>query len=100
VYGGALLIVGYALAACGVLVRRRDIPAARLLIADGALWGLNVKAAGSPLKTITLRSREQPAFCAIIFALRTRVFEWERRRWNALQRPKESEFGPHRHLGE
>lgn len=93
-FGGALLIVGYTIAACWVLLRNHSIMAARLLVADGALWGLNFKVAGSLLKTITLHTWEQLAFFAIIFALRTLlkwVFTWERARITLAQQGQEKQ---------
>jgi len=80
---GALLIVGYALAALVALVTRRALVQARLLVAEGVLWGLNFKLAGSLLKTIAIHTWQQIVFFAIIFALRTlvkRVFTWEQTR--------------------
>lgn len=49
---GSLVIVDYLVAAICVLVRTRDKTRTRLLVADGALWGLNFKVAASLLKTI------------------------------------------------
>lgn len=80
---GALLIVGYIVAALVVLVRSGDITRARLLVIDGAISGLSFKLAGTLLKTIELQTWQQILMFLAIFALRTilkRVFTWERTR--------------------
>jgi len=80
---GALLIVGYVLAALISLLRGRSIAEARLLVADGAIMGLSFKLAGTLLKTIVLHTWQQILLFLAIFALRTvlkRIFTWERGR--------------------
>lgn len=85
---GALLIVGYVIAAIISLFRSGNIVRARLLVADGAITGLSFKLAGTLLKTIELRTWQQILIFVAIFALRTvlkRLFTWERTR---LQRAR------------
>ena len=80
-FAGSLVIVGFVLAALLALARLRVIERARLLIAEGALWGLSFKVAATLLKTITLTNWQAVAFFVVIFALRTllkRAFSWER----------------------
>ena len=83
-FAGALLIVAYCAAAAVEFVRTRDPGGpGRLLIIEGALWGLNLKTAGSLLKTIELQTWAQIGAFAAILALRTvikRVMTWEERR--------------------
>ncbi len=77
---GALFIASYALVAGIVLVRSRDITRSRLLVVEGALWGLSIKLAASLLKTIELHDWTQILTFAAILALRTllrQVFTWE-----------------------
>ena len=82
-FGGALIILGYVVAALWRLIRSRttgSVRRARLLIAEGAIWGLNFKLAGTLLNTILIHSWQQIGVFAVIFALRTllkRVFTWE-----------------------
>lgn len=78
---GALLIVGYIVAALLALLRRRSIRQARLLVTDGVLYALSFKVAGTLLKTIELQSWQQILMFVAILALRTAlkyVFQWER----------------------
>ncbi len=80
-FAGALIIVGYVVAAIVTLLRGGTIAHARLLVADGAIAGLNFKLAGTLLKTIQLHTLQQILIFAAIFALRTilkRVFTWDR----------------------
>lgn len=80
---GALLIVGYILAALLMLVRTKSVTRARFLVADGVITGLSFKLAGTLLKTISLQSWQQIGLFAAIFVLRTllkRFFTWERTR--------------------
>jgi uncharacterized membrane protein len=80
---GALLIIGYMFAALVVLVRTRNVIAARLLAADGALAGLNFKLAGTLLKTVALHTWQQILMFVAILALRQvlgHIFTWERER--------------------
>ena len=78
---GALFIVGYLLAALILLLQRRDIRRARLLVTDGIIYALSFKVAGTLLKTISLHTWQQFWMFAAILALRTvlkQVFMWER----------------------
>jgi uncharacterized membrane protein len=80
---GALIIVGYVVAALVSLFRTRNIVQARLLVAEGAITGLSFKLAGTLLKTIELHTWEQILLFVAIFALRTilkRLFTWEQSR--------------------
>lgn len=80
---GALLIVGYCVAAAVSLVRTGVPETARLLIIQGSLWGLSLKTAASLLKTIELQTWAQIGAFASIFALRTlirSVMTWEEQR--------------------
>lgn len=89
---GALLIVGYILAALYTLLRTRDIRQARLLVVDGVIYALSFKVAGSLLKTIELHTWQQILIFVAIFALRTvlkRVFMWER---TELTKPMKDKF--------
>ena len=92
---GSLVIVGYLVAAICVLVRTRDKTRTRLLVADGALWGLNFKVAASLLKTISLHTWQQIGLLAAILALRTMlkwIFSWEAGRLR--QRAPQTEHTP------
>jgi uncharacterized membrane protein len=85
---GALLIIGYILAAIISLARTGNITRARLVVADGVITGLSFKLAGTLLKTIELHTWQQILMFVAIFALRTvlkQLFTWERAR---LQRVK------------
>jgi uncharacterized membrane protein len=80
---GALLIVFYLLAACFSLLTQKDVPLARLIVADGVITGLSFKVAGTLLKTIELHTWQQILMFVAVFALRTllkQVFNWERGR--------------------
>jgi hypothetical protein len=77
---GSLLIVGYMLIALVMLARTRNVAAARLLVADGAIAGLSFKLAGTLVKTIVLHTWQQILMFVVIFALRIilkRLFTWE-----------------------
>ena len=84
-FGGALLIAGYCIVALLTLIRSRSaesVRRARLYVAEGAIWGLSFKVAGTLLKTISIHTWEQIALFAVILALRTllkQVFTWEER---------------------
>ncbi|MFC4455781.1 DUF1622 domain-containing protein [Deinococcus sonorensis] len=86
---GSLYVVGYAVAALLTLLRGQAgtrITAARLLVAEGALAGLNFKVAATLLRTIELHSWPEIGMFVAVFALRTllkRVFSWEQRRLRA-----------------
>ena len=80
---GALLIVGYIVAAIISLLHSGNIVRARLLVADGVITGLSFKLAGTLLKTIELHTWQQILIFVAIFTLRTvlkRLFTWERTR--------------------
>lgn len=80
---GALLIVGYIVAAIISLLRNGSIVQARLIVADGVITGLSFKLAGTLLKTIELHTWQQILMFVAIFVLRTvlkRLFTWERAR--------------------
>jgi len=80
---GSLYIVGYVIAAVWALIRGSGpdrLAQARLLIAEGALAGLNFKVAATLLKTLQLQSWNQIGLFVATFALRTilkRFFTWE-----------------------
>ena len=77
---GALFIIAYIILAIITLFRTRSIVQARLIVADGAILGLNFKLAGSLLKTIELHTWTQILIFVSIFALRfvlKRIFSWE-----------------------
>lgn len=81
-FGGALVIGALCAAALWALATRRGIAAARLIVTEGVLWGLNFKLAATLLKTVVLRGWEQVALFATILVLRTVVsglLRWEQR---------------------
>ncbi len=80
---GAIVLMGYVLAALLALIPRGDIVTSRIAIADGAIASLSVKLAATLLKTILLQSWTQIGMFVVILALRTllkRIFEWERQK--------------------
>jgi len=90
---GALLIIGYLLAALLTLLRTRDVQLARLQGATGVVTGLSFKLAATLLKTIQLRTWQQIFLFLAIFTLRTvlkRVFTWEQERLQQKQQEGES----------
>ncbi len=79
---GSLIIVGYCFAALVRLLQTHDPVPVRLLVIEGALWGLSLKTAVSLLKTIEIQNWNQIGAFAAILALRTmvkRVMTWEER---------------------
>jgi uncharacterized membrane protein len=79
-FGGALVIIGYLLAALLTVLHTRDIQLARLQAATGVVTGLSFKLAGTLLKTIQLHTWQQILMFVAIFTLRTvlkRFFTWE-----------------------
>lgn len=87
---GGGIIVGYIIAALWVIVRQHGmnhgITRARVLVAEGAVWGLNFKLAAALLKTLTLQTWSQFGFFVFIFALRfvvKKVFASEEARLSA-----------------
>lgn len=86
---GALMVVGYCIAALVVLVRSRRILLARLVVADGVILGLNFKLAATVLRTVFVHSWPQILMFATVLALRTlvkRLFTWERERLDQQRR--------------
>ena len=86
---GALLIVGHCVGALVLLVRTGDPVRVRLLVIEGALWGLSLKTAASLLKTIEVRDWTQIAAFAAILSLRTmlkQVMTWEQKRLRLRER--------------
>jgi len=83
---GSLYVVGYVVAAVWALIRGPGpdrLAQARLLIAEGALAGLNFKVAATLLKTLQLQSWNQIGLFVVTFVLRTvlkRFFTWEQAR--------------------
>ena len=87
---GAVLIVGYVLAALIALVRGRSVADARLLVAEGAVFGLSFNLAGTLLKTLELHTWEQILLFGTVLTLRTvlkRLFAWEKQRLQASRIP-------------
>ncbi len=79
---GSLLIAGCCVAACVVLIRTANPTRVRLLVIEGALWGLSLKTVASLLKTIEIQTWDQIGAFAAVLALRTlvrRVMTWEER---------------------
>ncbi len=77
---GAFLIIGYCVAALVQLVRTGNPARVRLLVIEGALWGLSLKTSASLLKTIEIHTWDQIGAFAAILTLRTilrRVMTWE-----------------------
>jgi uncharacterized membrane protein len=81
---GALIIVGHVIGAIVVLLRKprgRQLLHARLLVAQGAITGMDFKLAASLLKTLQLHTWTQIGAFTLIFLLRTvlkRFFTWEK----------------------
>ena len=85
---GGLIIAGYVAAALVDLARMRGARRAQLRVADGVIWGLSFKLAGTLLKTILLHTWEQVLIFLVIFILRIvlkRVFAWEAQRLQTEQ---------------
>lgn len=81
-FAGALIIAAYAIRAGYSLLRGASVDYARLIVADGALAGLNFKVAATLLKTLDLQSWQQISMFVAIFALRLilkRVFQADKR---------------------
>lgn len=80
---GAVVIVGYVLVALIALVRGRSVADARLLVAEGAVFGLSFKLAGPLLMTLELHTWEQILMFGTVLILRTilkSLFTWEKQR--------------------
>ena len=68
---GALIIVAHAVRAVGLVLRERQaIDRAKLLVAHGALTGLDCKLAATLLKTMTLLDWHQIGMFAALYAIR------------------------------
>lgn len=79
---GALVIVYYVFLTIKLLLRTRDIMQARLLLADGIIYALSFKVAGTLLKTIELQTWQQILMFSAILTIRTilkSLFVWERK---------------------
>ena len=86
---GALLIVGHCVSALVLLITTGDPVRVRLMVIEGALWGLNLKTAASLLKTIEVQNWTQIAAFTVILSLRTvlkRVMMWEQGRLRLRKR--------------
>jgi hypothetical protein len=82
-FAGALVVVGYAVAAVSAIVRFVGVDRARLLVAEGVVAGPSLKLAATVLKTLLLRSWEQLLLFVVILSLRAllkHLFTWERER--------------------
>lgn len=76
-----LVLFGYVVAALLALLRGRSLLRARLLIADGILFALNLKVVATLLRTMELTTWRQIGLFAAVFILRTglkRAIAWER----------------------
>lgn len=73
-FTGGLIIVCYVLAAIWTLIRRQGvnhgITKARVLVAEGAVWGLSFKVAATLLKTLTIQTWAQFGIFIFVFILR------------------------------
>jgi uncharacterized membrane protein len=67
---GAIIIVAHALRAVILLVRSYSVNQAKLMVANGAITGLDFKLAATLLKTITLMEWRQIGMFAAIYGLR------------------------------
>ncbi|EYB67606.1 hypothetical protein DEIPH_ctg033orf0005 [Deinococcus phoenicis] len=77
-----LVLFGYLVAALLTLVRGTGLLRARLLVAEGILFALNLKVVATLLRTMELTTWNQIGLFAAVFVLRTvlkRVVTWERR---------------------
>lgn len=85
------IIAGYVIAALVTLALTHSIPAARLLVAEGALYGLSFEVAATLLRTIALHTWQEIGIFAVILAIRTAiklVFSWEQGHIRLLSRWK------------
>ena len=77
---GALIIVAHAVRAVGLMLRERQaIDRAKLLVAQGAITGLDFKLGATLLKTMTLLDWHQIGMFAAIYALRFMITQAFRR---------------------
>lgn len=90
---GAVVVGRSVVAATLILLHTGDTVRARLVVAQGVLWGLNLTLASTLLDTLRLQTWAQILTFAMIVALRIglwRVFRWERARLLALSPPPTS----------
>lgn len=76
-----LVLFGYIVAALLSLARGGGTTHARLLVADGTLFALNLKVVATLLRTMELTTWNQIGLFAAVFVLRTglkRAITWER----------------------
>ncbi len=76
-----LVLFGYIVAALLALLRGADLLRARLLVADGILFALNLKVVATLLRTMELTTWSQIGLFVAVFVLRTalkRAITWER----------------------
>jgi uncharacterized membrane protein len=77
---GAILVALYCLKAAFALFRPGGLLAARLLVAEGAIWGLSFKVAATLLKLVVINTWSQIGMLAVTVAIRTllkQLFVWE-----------------------
>jgi hypothetical protein len=67
----SLVTFGYCCAGFVVFLTQRNRNSARMLVANGALLGMNIKLVGAFLKTMELQTWNQLALFVTILALRT-----------------------------
>ena len=80
---GALFVGVFSLRAFVCLFQRRGLVAARLLVAEGAIWALSFMVAATLIKMILLNTWMQIGVLAATLTLRTvmkRLFTWEESR--------------------
>ena len=77
---GALILVAHAVCAVGVVLRERQaIDRAKVMVAHGAITGLDFKLAATLLKTMTLLDWHQIGMFAAVYAIRLMVKQAFRR---------------------
>lgn len=82
-FAGSLIIAAYVLYATAIALRTRAVERARLALATGVIFALDVKLGATLLKTLILVSWEQIGMFATIFAIRfllKRTFSTERKK--------------------
>jgi Ca2+/Na+ antiporter len=83
---GAVIITASVAAALISLIATRQIPKARLVLAEGIIMGLSVMVSGTLLRVIALDSWKEIQMFSVILALRIllkKVFVWEEARLRA-----------------
>jgi Ca2+/Na+ antiporter len=93
---GAVIITASVAAALISLIVTRQIPKARLLLAEGIIMGLSVMVSGTLLRVIALDSWKEIQMFTVILSLRIllkKVFVWEEAR---LRARLEREWSPSR----